>query len=198
MQHANYDKEHGPAPEYEITKDLSDLTLMFIVASIIYFLIAGSMAIVMRVIQSKLMLMGGNQQETLGLFYAALTGTWSSNVLWICIDAYNRNKYHLNKQSSGKKPLFSMKLAIWSFSSLNAGVILVIVTGTMFLGAGWYDLMPLIFHPGNNGWNTLSAVAFLNAQVLIAVGITLFCINIIAIVFSGKICSWVGKDRASR
>ena len=51
-------KEHGPAPEYEITKELSDLTLMFIVASIIYFLIAGSVAIVMRVvIQSKLMLM---------------------------------------------------------------------------------------------------------------------------------------------
>jgi len=43
-------KEHGPAPEYEITKELSDLTLMFIVASIIYFLIAGSMAIIMRVI----------------------------------------------------------------------------------------------------------------------------------------------------
>jgi heme/copper-type cytochrome/quinol oxidase subunit 1 len=192
LQHANYDKEHGPAPEYEITKDLSDLTLMFIVASITYFLIAGSMAIVMRVIQSKLMLMGGNQQETFGLFYAALTVHGQvmffgfASMLTIGISYYLISKF-------GKKPLFSMKLAIWSFSSLNAGVILVIVTGTMFLGAGWYDLMPLIFHPGNNGWNTLSAVAFLNAQVLIAVGITLFCINIIATVFSGKIAAGLEK-----
>ncbi|PWU81294.1 MAG: hypothetical protein DLM72_07745 [Candidatus Nitrosopolaris wilkensis] len=98
MQHANYDKEHGPAPEYEITKDLSDLTLMFIVASIIYFLIAGSMAIVMRVIQSKLMLMGGNQQETFGLFYAALTVHGQVMFLWICIYAYNRNKLLFDKQ----------------------------------------------------------------------------------------------------
>jgi hypothetical protein len=86
-----------------------------------------------------------------------------------------------------------MRLAIWSFSSLNAGVILVIVTGTMFLGAGYYNLMPLIFHPGNNGWNTLSVAVFLIAQVLISVGITLFCINIVATVFSGKIAAGLEK-----
>ena len=89
------------------------------------------------------MLMGGNQQETFGLFYAALTVHGQvmffgfASMLTIGISYYLISKF-------GKKPLFSMKLAIWSFSSLNAGVILVIVTGTMFLGAGWYDLMPLI------------------------------------------------------
>jgi heme/copper-type cytochrome/quinol oxidase subunit 1 len=112
LQHANYDKEHGPAPEYEITKDLSDLTLMFIVASIIYFLIAGSMAIVMRIIQSKLMLMGGNQQETFGLFYAALTVHGQvmffgfASMVTIGISYYLISKF-------GKKPLFSMRLVFF-------------------------------------------------------------------------------------
>jgi heme/copper-type cytochrome/quinol oxidase subunit 1 len=192
LLHASYEEEHGPAPEYKITKDLSQLTLMFIVASIIYFLIAGSMAIIMRIVQSKIMLMGGNQLETFGLFYAALTVHGQvmffgfASMLTVGISYYLISKF-------GKKPLFSMNLAIWSFSSLNAGVILVIITGTMFLGAGWYNLMPLIFHPGNNGWSMLSAVVFLIAEVLIAIGITLFCINIIATVFSGKIAAGLEK-----
>jgi heme/copper-type cytochrome/quinol oxidase subunit 1 len=64
-----YEKEQGPAPQYQITKEISDLTLMFIVSAIIFFLIAGAHAIVMRVIQSDVMLMGQNDTTlTFGLF----------------------------------------------------------------------------------------------------------------------------------
>ena len=98
----------------------------------------------------------------------------------------------------GKKELFSMRLAIWSFSLLNAGAIFLIISGTMFFGAGWYNLMPLAFHPGNNGWTTFSAVLFLMADVMIGVGLVLFCINIMATVLSGKIRSRYPKDRTIR
>jgi hypothetical protein len=53
MSYIKYEKEQGPVPQYEIAKELSDLTLMFIISSIIYFLIGGSLAIIMRIIQSK-------------------------------------------------------------------------------------------------------------------------------------------------
>ncbi|MGZ5472292.1 MAG: hypothetical protein ACXWE0_11550, partial [Nitrososphaeraceae archaeon] len=67
-----YDHEHGPTPLYKISKQLADLTKMFIISSVTFFLIAGSLAIIMRMIQSDLNIMG-NQQQTMGLFYAALT-----------------------------------------------------------------------------------------------------------------------------
>ena len=73
MSSTKYEKEQGPVPQYEITKELSDLTLMFIISSIIYFLIGGSLAIILRIIQSKVILLLGSQQQNLGLFYAALT-----------------------------------------------------------------------------------------------------------------------------
>src|ERR687891_895751 len=149
-----YEKEHGPTPFFKVTRELSDLTLLFIISSIIYFLIAGSLAIVMRVIQSKVMILG-SQQPTLGLFYAALTihgqlmffGFMS--MLTIGISYYLISKF-------SKKHIFSMKLAVWSFSLMNAGAIFLIISGTMFFGAGWYNLMPLPFHSGNNGWSTFN------------------------------------------
>lgn len=55
MLHLKYEEDEGPAPEYKISKDLSDLTLMFIVSSILYFLAAGSLAIIMRLVQSGIM-----------------------------------------------------------------------------------------------------------------------------------------------
>jgi heme/copper-type cytochrome/quinol oxidase subunit 1 len=67
-----YNLENGPAPLYRISKDLSDLTLMFIISSVVFFLAAGTLAIIMRTVQSKLILLG-NQQQTIGMFYAALT-----------------------------------------------------------------------------------------------------------------------------
>jgi heme/copper-type cytochrome/quinol oxidase subunit 1 len=101
-----YEKEHGPTPLFKVTRQLSDLTL--IVSSITYFLIVGSLAILMRVIQSKVNILG-NEQLTLGLFYTAFT-----------IHGQLLSKF-------SKKPLFSMKLAVWSFSLINAGAIFLII-----------------------------------------------------------------------
>jgi cytochrome c oxidase subunit 1 len=196
MSHTKYEKEQGPIPQYEITKQLSDLTLMFIISSIIYFLIAGSLAIIMRIIQSKVVLFIGNQQQTLGLFYAALTVHGQVmffgfiSMLTVGLSYYLISKF-------GKKPLFSMKLAIWSFSLLNAGVIFLLISGTMFFGAGWYNLLPLAFHPGNNGWSTMSATIFLMADTMIGIGLTFFCINIVLTVLLGKIAVGIQKTEQS-
>jgi heme/copper-type cytochrome/quinol oxidase subunit 1 len=188
-----YEKEQGPAPQYQITKELSDLTLMFIVSAIIFFLIAGAHGIAMRIIQSDIMLMGPNDETlTFGLFYSALTihGQMMffgfASMLTIGISYYLISKF-------AKKPLHSMNLAIWSFATLNAGVILVLVSGVMFFGAGWYNLMPLTFMPGGVGWSLLSAVIFLMADLLIVIGLTLFSLNIIATVLSGKIAAGMQK-----
>jgi cytochrome c oxidase subunit I len=191
-----YEKEQGPAPQYQITKELSDLTLMFIVSAIIFFLIAGAHAIVMRVIQSDITLMGQNETLTFGLFYAALTIHGQvmffgfASMLTIGISYYLVSKF-------AKKPLYSMKLAIWSFATLNAGVMLLLVSEVMLFGAGWYNLMPLTFIPGpagaGIGWSTLSAVVFLMADLAIVTGMTLFSANIIATVLSGRIASGMQK-----
>ena len=93
-----------------------------------------------------------------------------------------------------KKPLYSMMLATISFSLLNAGTIFLFVSGTMLFGAGWYNLMPLTFHPGNGGWNLFSAVIFLMADVMIGIGLVIFCLVVIATVFKGKIAAGVQKS----
>jgi cytochrome c oxidase subunit I len=194
LLHTKYEREQGPIPQYEITKDLSDLTMMFVISSIIFFLVGGSLAIIMRIIQSKIMLMS-NQQQTLGLFYAALTVHGQVmffgfiSMLTVGISYYLISKF-------AKKPLFSMKLAIWSFSLLYAGVVFLIISGTMFFGAGWYNLMPLAFHPGNNGWSTLAATMFLVADTIIGIGLMFFCINIVLTVLKGKLA--VGIERTEQ
>jgi heme/copper-type cytochrome/quinol oxidase subunit 1 len=186
----HYEREHGPVPQHQITKELSDLTLMFIVSAIIFFLIAGAHGILMRIIQSDITLMGPNENLTFGLFYASLTihGQMMffgfASMLTMGISYYLVSKF-------AKKPLYSMNLAIWSFATLNAGVILILVSGVMFFGAGWYNLMPLTFIPGGVGWSTFSAVVFLIADLLIVVALTLFSINIIATVLSGKIAAGI-------
>jgi heme/copper-type cytochrome/quinol oxidase subunit 1 len=164
---------------------------MFIISSIIYFLIGGSLAIILRIIQSKVILLLGNQQQNLGLFYAALTVHGQVmffgfiSMLTLGISYYLISKF-------GKKPLFSMKLAIWSFSLLNAGVIFLLISGTMFFGASWYNLLPLAFHPGNKGWSTMAATLFLMADTMIGIGLSLFCVNII--LTSREDCSWNTKN----
>jgi hypothetical protein len=97
----------------------------------------------------------------------------------------------------GKKPPFSMKLAIWSFSLLNAGVIFLTISGTMFFGAGWYNLLPLAFHPGNNAWSTMAATLFLMADTMIGIDLTFFCVNIILMVLRGKIAVGIQKTEQS-
>ena len=128
MLHEEYEKEQGPAPKYQISKELSDLTKMFIVSSVLYFIVAGSLAIVMRIIQSKIIILG-NQPQTSGLFYGALTVHGQimffgfASMITVGISYYLICKF-------GKKELFSMRLAIWSFSLLNAGAIFLIISGT--------------------------------------------------------------------
>src|SRR5918996_96623 len=186
-----YEKEHGPTPLFKVTRQLSDLTLLFIVSSIAYFLIAGSLAIVMRVIQSKVNILG-NEQLTLGLFYTALTIHGQLMFFgFISMLTIGISYYLLSKFS--KKPLFSMKLAVWSFSLMNAGAIFLIVSGTMFYGAGWYNLMPLPFHSGNNGWPSFAAAIFLVADVMIGIAIVFFSINVLLTVLRGKIAAGIQR-----
>jgi cytochrome c oxidase subunit 1 len=186
-----YEKEHGPTPLFKVTRQLSDLTLLFIVSSITYFLIAGSLAIVMRVIQSKVNILG-NEQLTLGLFYTALTIHGQLMFFgFISMLTIGISYYLLSKFS--KKPLFSMKLAVWSFSLMNAGAIFLIVSGTMFYGAGWYNLMPLPFQSGNNGWPSFAAAIFLVADVMIGIAIVFFCVNVLLTVLRGKIAAGIQR-----
>ena len=70
----------------------------------------------------------------------------------------------------------------------------MIVSGTMFFGAGWYNLMPLPFHPGNNGWSPyLSVSIFLVAELLVGISLTIFCINVIGTVLKGEIAVGIQK-----
>ncbi|MGZ5549896.1 MAG: cbb3-type cytochrome c oxidase subunit I [Nitrososphaeraceae archaeon] len=189
-----YDHEHGPTPLYNISKQLADLTKMFIISSVTFFLIAGSLAIIMRMIQSDLNIMG-NQQQTMGLFYAALTAHGQimffgfASMMTVGLSYYLVSKF-------AKKPLYSFKIAIISYVMLNSGNILLIVSAIMFFGGGWYNLLPLAFHPQNDGWTIFSSILFLLADTLIAIGLTIFCINIVATVLKGKIAAGVQKNES--
>ena len=184
-----YNLENGPAPLYRISKDLSDLTLMFIISSVVFFLAAGTLAIIMRTVQSKLILLG-TQQQTIGMFYAALTAHGQimffgfASMLTVGLSYYLLSKF-------AKKPLYSMKMSIISYSLMNAASVLLIVSAIMFFGGGWYNLMPLAFHPQNGGWNTFSTVLFLMADTSIGIGLVFFCINVIATVLKGNIAAGV-------
>jgi cytochrome c oxidase subunit 1 len=184
-----YDLENGPAPLYRISKDLSDLTLMFIISSVVFFLAAGTLAIIMRTVQSKLILLG-TQQQTIGMFYAALTAHGQimffgfASMLTVGLSYYLLSKF-------AKKPLYSMRMAIISYSLMNAASVLLIVSAIMFFGGGWYNLMPLAFHPQNGGWNTFSTVLFLMADTSIGIGLVFFCVNVIATVLKGNIAAGV-------
>jgi len=184
-----YNLENGPAPLYRISKDLSDLTLMFIISSVVFFLAAGTLAIIMRTVQSKLILLG-NQQQTIGMFYAALTAHGQlmffgfASMLTVGLSYYLLSKF-------AKKPLYSMKMSIISYSLMNAASVLLVVSAIMFFGGGWYNLMPLAFHPQNGGWNIFSTVLFLIADTSIGIGLVFFCINVIATVLKGNIAAGV-------
>jgi len=184
-----YNLENGPAPLYKISKDLSDLTLMFIISSVVFFLAAGTLAIIMRTVQSKLILLG-NQQQTIGMFYAALTAHGQimffgfASMLTVGLSYYLLSKF-------AKKPLYSMKMSIISYSLMNAASVLLIVSAIMFFGGGWYNLMPLAFHPQNGGWNIFSTVLFLMADTSIGIGLVFFCVNVIATVLKGNIAAGV-------
>jgi cytochrome c oxidase subunit 1 len=186
-----YDREDGPTPLYKISKQLSDLTKMFIISSVIFFLIAGSLAIIMRMIQSDFNIMG-DQNQTSGLFYAALTAHGQimffgfASMMTVGLSYYLVSKF-------AKKPLYSFKIAIVSYVMLNSGNILLIVSAIMFFGGGWYNLLPLAFE-SKGGWTIFSSILFLLADTLIGIGLTVFCINIIATLLKGKIAVGVQKS----
>ena len=125
----------------------------------------------MRLLQSGVPIL--QNQQSVGLFYTALTIHGQVmffgfiSMLTVGISYYLLSKF-------AKKPLYSMLLATISFSLLNAGTIFLFVSGTMFFGAGRYNLMPLTFHPGNGGWNALSAVIFSMADAMIGIGLVYF------------------------
>ena len=187
-----YNHEHGPTPLYRISNQLADLTKMFIISSVTFFLIAGSLAIIMRMIQSDFNIMG-NQQQTIGLFYAAITAHGQimffgfASMMTVGLSYYLVSKF-------AKKPLYSFKIAIISYVMLNSGNILLIVSAIMFFGGGWYNLLPLAFHPQNDGWTIFSSILFLLADTIIGIGLTIFCINIVATVLKGKIAAGVQKS----
>jgi hypothetical protein len=76
-----------------------------------------------------------------------------------------------------------------SLGVLEAGVILIFISPVSSLGVGWYNLVPLIFLPGQPGitWNGTAAEIFLFADLLVGIAITIFCIIIITTLLRGKI-----------
>ena len=121
MAFEKYKAEEGPVPEYGVSQELSSLTIAFIVSSIIYFLAAGSLAIVMRIIQSGVMLPLDQPVRNV-IFYSSLTihgqlmffGFLS--MLTIGISYFLLSKF-------AKKPLISMRFAVLSFILMNSGAV---------------------------------------------------------------------------
>lgn len=170
--------------QFPVSKKLKRLTMMFIISSIVYFLIAGSLAIMMRLIQSKSLLLP--QDSMLGIFYTSLTIHGQLmffgfiSMLIVGVSYYFVSKF-------GRKNLYSLKGAFASYYLLNIGAILLIISGLMMYGGGWYNLMPLPFHPGNDGWSMYATTIFLTADLAIGIGLTIFSINVITTLLSGNI-----------
>jgi cytochrome c oxidase subunit 1 len=175
-------------PPYEISPDLRKYTLMFIGAILINFLIAGSLAIGMRTIQSDISLAG--DVDTLSqnvLFYSLLTAHGQvmffgvASMITMFFGYYATSKW-------GRKALSGMKWVKASFWAMEAAVILIFLSSLFGFGAGWYNLMPLTFLPGRfMAWQTFSAATFLVADVLVGISLTIFCIVIIVTLLRGKL-----------
>jgi heme/copper-type cytochrome/quinol oxidase subunit 1 len=189
-----YPQEPPQLPQYDVSPGLKRLTLMFIGAMLINFLVAGSLAIGMRIIQTDVPLIKVDSVTQNVLFYALLTahgqvmffGVISINTMWF--GYYATSKW-------GRKPLSGMKWAKISFWVMEAAVILILYSGLSGFGAGWYNLMPLTFLPGRpaESWGAFAASTFLVADVLVGVALTIFCIVIIYTLLRGKVP--VGTER---
>src|SRR5919108_6566825 len=147
-----YPAEPPQLPQYDISHSLKKLTLMFIGAMLINFIIAGICALGMRIIQTDVVIppfIGAAVDSTQRnvLFYSLLTshgqvmffGVVSMNTMWF--GYYATSKW-------GRKPLCGMKWAKISFWVMEAAVILIFLSPLSGFGAGWYNLMPLTFLPG--------------------------------------------------
>ena len=189
-----YPQEPPQLPQYDISPDLKKLVFMFISAMLINFLIAGTLAIGMRVIQTDVPLIHVDRIAQNVLFYALLTahgqvmffGVISVNTMWF-------GYYAISKW--GRKPLIGLKWAKASFWTMETAVILIFLSGLSGFGAGWYNLMPLTFLPGRpaESWGGIAATTFLVADVLVGIALTIFCVVTIVTVLRGKLP--VGTER---
>ncbi len=95
----------------------------------------------------------------------------------------------------GRKPLIGLNWAKASFWIMEAAVILIFLSNPLGFGAGWYDLMPLTFLPGNPQvtWNSMAATIFLIGDVFVGISLTIFCIIVIATLLIGSIPSGTQK-----
>ncbi len=194
LREERYPKEPPALPQYDISPELKKLVLMFMGAALINFLIAGGLAMGMRIMQEDVPVLGVNTTEQNVLWYAFLTahgqtmmfGVLSMNTMWFSY--YATSKW-------GRKPLSGITVAKASFWIMEAAIILILLSTLFGFGAGWYNLMPLTFLPGQPDvtWGTGAAATFLTADVLVGVSLTLFCIVIITTVLRGKIA--VGTQR---
>src|SRR4051812_10517659 len=173
----SYPRTPPPLPEYDISPELKKLVLMFMGGMLINFLIAGSLAIGMRIMQADVPVIKVDWIPQNVLWYALLTahgqvmlfGVISANTMWF-------GYYAMSKW--GRKPINGMKWAKASFWILEAAIILIFVAALSGFGAGWYNLMPLTFLPGRPEmtWGVLSAGMFLIADVLVGIFLTIFCL----------------------
>lgn len=191
-ENQNQYKQFATLPQYDISPELKNLVLKFMVAMVINFVVLGSFAIGMRILQADIPLPGVNSIPQNVLFYSLLTahgqgmifGVISANTMWF-------GYYAISKW--GRKPLVGLKIARASFWVMESSLILIVVSASMGFGAGWYDLMPLPFLSGRPdiSWNDVATTLFLFSQLLVAVFLTMFCIVIIATAFKGKISAGV-------
>src|SRR5690242_5959784 len=131
-----YPQEPPQLPQYDVSPGLKRLTLMFIGAMLINFLIAGTCAIGMRIIQTDVPVtkFGVDSIQQNVLFYSLLTshgqvmffGVLSMNTMWFCY--YATSKW-------GRKPLSSMKLAKISFWVMESAVVLIFLSPVSGFGA---------------------------------------------------------------
>ncbi len=183
-----YPHQPPSLPEYDVSPTLKKLTLMMIGAMLINFLIAGTCALGMRILQTGVSIRNFDWIPQDVFFYQLLTshaqimffGVMSLNTMWF--GYYATSKW-------GRKPLIGMKWAKISFWIMESAVILIILAGTSGFGAGWYNLMPLTFLPGRPevSWGPIASTTFLTADVLVGISLTIFCIVILTTILRGKI-----------
>ncbi len=181
-------KEPALFPDYKISESLRKYTLMFIGAIIINFLIAGSLAIGMRIMQADVPILGNvdTLSQNVG-WYALLTAHGQvmffgvASMMTMFFGYYATSKW-------GRKELWGMKAVKASFWVMEGAVILILLSSLLGFGAGWYNLMPLTFLAGSPmAWNSISAGIFLGGDVLVGASLTIFCIVIIVTLLKGKL-----------
>jgi heme/copper-type cytochrome/quinol oxidase subunit 1 len=189
-----YPMEPPPMPEYEIPEEVRKLTLRFIGASILNFMIAGALAIGMRILQTDVPMLPVDSIQRNVLFYALLTA--HGQVMFFGVASMFTMFFGYYAVSKwGRKPLSGIRWAKSSLWIMESAVALIFISTLFGFGAGWYNLMPLTFLPGTpaESWTMSAAFIFLLADVLVGVSLTIWCIVILATLLTGKLPSGTQK-----